>query len=313
MSYRITEGETVEQAVRRIASEQIEKAAAEIEDDSLGLHETVHEFRKRCKKMRGLVRLVRPAFPAYSDENAWFRDRSQQVSDVRDATSVQQCLDALIARYRDDLGDQPFTEVRSWLAQRRKELSHETDTQTQLRAFRDDLLGARNRVAGWDLNDPGIPAIRAGVEKTYRRARKGMHRAAADPTVANFHEWRKRVKYYRYQARLLTPAWPRVLRALHVESRRLSDLLGDDHDLAVLRETVVAGEALGEPVEHAALLALIDRRSAELRAWSLTLGRRLFRTGPRRQGDWIEAVLAAWDSEQRFHPPLTRSSAELYS
>jgi CHAD domain-containing protein len=313
LAYRITEGETVEKAVRRIAGEQIDKAAAEIDDEDLGLHETVHEFRKRCKKIRGLLRLVRPAFPAFSDENAWYRDRSRQVSDVRDAVSVQECLAALIERYRDDLGDRPFAEVQAWLEQRGEQLTRDAGADAQLREFRKELDDAGERTADWQLDDPGIADVRAGVEKTYRRARKGLHRAAEDPTVENFHEWRKRVKYYRYQARLLTPAWPRVLRALHVESRRLSDLLGDDHDLAVLRETVVAADGIGNPLDHAALLALIDRRSAELRAGSLTLGRRLFHIAPRRRGDWIEAVLGAWESERRFQPPLTENPARAVS
>lgn len=274
----------------------------------------MHEFRKRCKKIRGLVRLVRPGFDHYSDENAWFRDRAAAVSEVRDAASMQECLAALIARYRDDLGEQPFAEVGGWLERRAAELTARSGTAARLRQIRDELGSARERVSDWEIVDSGITAVQEGVAKTYRRARKGMNRAAQEPSAENFHEWRKRVKYYRYHCRLLTDAWPRVFRALHKESRRLSDLLGDDHDLAVLRETLVAAtDRIGPPIEHSALLALIDRRSAELRGWSLTLGRRLFTVKPKRHGAWIGEVLAAWESEQRQSPPLTEDSARVYS
>lgn len=313
MAYRITAGETVQQAIRRVANEQIDKAADEISDADLGLHETVHEFRKRCKKIRGLVRLVRPGFEPYSEENRWFRDRARMVAELRDATSMHECLDALIERYRDDLGERPFPEIRKWLETRRQEVTAGTDAEARLQEILDELPAAKKRVSEWKLSESGIVSVRAGVEKTYGRARKGMSRAAEEPTAANFHEWRKRVKYYRYHTRLIAPAWPRVLRALHAEAHRLSDLLGDDHDLAVLREALVASDTPGRPVEHSALLALLDRRSSELRAWSLSLGRRLFRLAPKRQGQWIEEILVAWENDQRQLPPLTEASAELYS
>lgn len=313
MTYRITAGETVEEAFRRIACEQIDRAAADIDDDGMGLHETVHEVRKRCKKIRGLLRLVRPGFEGYSDENRWFRNRARDVSDVRDATSLLECLDALVERYGDELGQRPFAEVRSWLEHRRDEVTAHTDAAARLQEIRDQLPAARQRASGWQLSKPGIEAVRAGLEKTYRRARKGMHRAVEEPTAENFHEWRKRTKYYRYHTRLVSPAWPGVMRALNDEAHRLSDLLGDDHDLAVLRETLVGSDGVSQPLEQSALLALLDRRSTELRAWSLTLGRRLFRLAPKRQGQWIAGMLAAWESDQRQGPPLGEASARVYS
>lgn len=65
MAYALAQDDdTVEAGMRRIAAEQIERAIAEIDDTGLDRHETVHQVRKRCKKVRGLVRLVRPAFSA---------------------------------------------------------------------------------------------------------------------------------------------------------------------------------------------------------------------------------------------------------
>jgi CHAD domain-containing protein len=305
VTFRITEGESIEEAVRRIACDQIDKAASELSDDDLDLHETVHAFRKRCKKIRGLLRLVRPGFEPYSEENSWFRDRARQVSDVRDATSMQECLDALIERYAGSHGERPFADVREWLEQRRQEVTANTNAEAQLQEIRVELSEARQRVSDWELSDTGIVAVRAGFEKTYRRARKGMHRAVEDPTTANFHEWRKRVKYFRYHTRLLSTAWPPVLRALNREAHRLSDWLGDDHDLAVLRAALVAADGIGPAVSHSDLLALMDRRSTGLRAWTLSLGRRLFQLPPKPEGKWVEEVLSAWQSEQRLGPSLT--------
>jgi hypothetical protein len=63
MSYHLKRSDgPVQDGVRRIAVDQIDAAIAELDDKALDVHETVHQIRKRCKKLRGLIRLVRPAF-----------------------------------------------------------------------------------------------------------------------------------------------------------------------------------------------------------------------------------------------------------
>ena len=101
MAYRFKRGNSsVEAGVRRIATEEIDGAIDEIDDNGLELHETVHQVRKRCKKLRGLIRVVRPAFDDYQDENAAFREAARALSYVRDT-------EALIETYDDLVGDVP--------------------------------------------------------------------------------------------------------------------------------------------------------------------------------------------------------------
>lgn len=294
MDYRLLEGESVADSLRRIAAEQIVAAGEDIDGADDDVHEAVHEFRKRCKKIRGLIRLVRPGFPAYAEENAWFRDRAGELSALRDATSMQECLDALIDHYGDGLGEDPFPGVRQWLARRRENMTDE-EALARLRSIRADLPRARERVGAWELDHAGPETVAAGVRKTYKRARKAMRAAGQDATARSYHEWRKRVKYYRYQLHLLAPLWPPVMGALHDETERLSDLLGDDHDLAVLGDTLV--QERGTAAEHEALLALIARRSRALRDEALSLGHRLFALGPRAQAHWVRALLERWQDE----------------
>jgi inorganic triphosphatase YgiF len=65
MPFRLRRKKTVQKSVRRIALEQIDKAIREVLDDNVNRHEAVHQVRKRCKKLRGLIRLVRPSFQDY--------------------------------------------------------------------------------------------------------------------------------------------------------------------------------------------------------------------------------------------------------
>ena len=61
MSYRIRPHATVRTNVRRLVRRELARALAALDDPgALGLQETVHDVRKRCKKLRGVLRLTRP-------------------------------------------------------------------------------------------------------------------------------------------------------------------------------------------------------------------------------------------------------------
>ena len=88
-----------------------------------------------------------------------------------------------------------------------------------------------------------------------------------------------RSKYLRHQFGLLRGVWPDVLDAMESTADEVGELLGADHDLAVLRERVEAEAGLSEAV-RAALLRRIDTRRAEHQENALVLGRRLYAEKP---------------------------------
>lgn len=296
MAYRLLANESTQEFLQRVASEQVAKAIADLEGADDDLHEAVHEFRKRCKKIRGLIRLVRPGFPDYSAENAWFRDLAGQLSALRDATSMQESLASLVEHYADDLDEGAYAGIEAWLGRRREAMTVEREAREKVAAIRAELPQALERIERWRLDSLGVDALEAGLAKTYKRGRKAMAVAADEGTSRDFHEWRKRVKYHRYHLHLLRPVWPKVMKARHKETKLLSDLLGDDHDLAVLRATLEE-EAGGAADERAALIALTRRRTAELRAEAWSLGRRLFAEEPERYAERMRALLEIRDEE----------------
>ena len=70
MPFRLKPKETLEDGLKRIAREQVDRAIAEIDDESLPRDEAIQQVRKRCKKIRGAVRLVRPVFGTLRPEAA---------------------------------------------------------------------------------------------------------------------------------------------------------------------------------------------------------------------------------------------------
>ena len=88
----------------------------------------------------------------------------------------------------------------------------------------------------WELDADGWDCITTGLRATYRRARRALRHARTDRATEDLHEWRKQTKYLWHQLQILTPLATGAIGELADEFHHLADYLGDEHDLAVLRE-----------------------------------------------------------------------------
>jgi len=143
------------------------------------------------------------------------------------------------------------------------------------------LETVRDRVEDWPLAGDGWELLAEGMRRSYRRGRRRMRDARREPTDESLHEWRKRVKDHWYQLRLIRCAWPPVLEVAGEEAHRLSELLGDNHDLGVLatRFADVAGGPASAG-DRARLDVAIERRRSQLREFAFAGGARLYAEGP---------------------------------
>src|SRR5437763_1529566 len=100
MAFEMKHSETAEEAIQRIATEQLDDALKLLRKRKGGRVETVHEVRKDFKKVRAVLRLARAGMAAgtYRFENEFFRDLGHQLSDARDAQILIEAFDKL----RDD-------------------------------------------------------------------------------------------------------------------------------------------------------------------------------------------------------------------
>lgn len=275
MAYRIHVDDPLGANVRRVLGQQIDRARR----DLMGADrvEAVHAFRKRCKKIRALLRLVRPALgKQFRIENERFRDMARRVAAVRDADVMVETFDTLLETCEPDIDRRHYAPLRPQLAERsgRDADPALTGIASELDA---ELSEARAALPTYRFSAEGFDAIGEGLARTYGRARTDMKQARRQLTAPAFHEWRKRVKYHRHHCDLLRDLWPGPMKARASELQRLAELLGDEHDLAVLAQYVMAGRA-GDPERRSetALLSLIERRRTELQQAALPLGRRLF-------------------------------------
>ena len=59
MPYHLLENESIGAGIKRMAHQQVQRAILEVDNKTLDCHDTVHQVRKRCKKVRALLRRIK--------------------------------------------------------------------------------------------------------------------------------------------------------------------------------------------------------------------------------------------------------------
>ena len=281
------------EGLRRIARSQIETAIAEIDDPDLDPVTTVHQLRKRCKKLRGLLRLVRPGFNAYAEENAAFRDIARSLADLREAGAMLETAATLEDRFGEVIGADFFAEVRTTLAAARPP-PKAAAVKVRLRTAREAFAAAGERTGSWEVKGKTADVLARGAAMTYTRALRAMAIAAETDTPEDFHEFRKWVKYHWYQMRLLKRIWPKIIHARIEEARQLADELGDHHDFAIFRADILPGLECSDKRVCEVLGGLIEAEELRLEPHCLKHGRRLFAEDAKGFGKRVGAYWKAW-------------------
>jgi CHAD domain-containing protein len=300
-AFRLYEDESTPDGIRRIARGQLDQSHDELADGPKRRFATaVHDTRKRFKRLRATVRLVRGPLgeEAYRRENIAFRDAGRCLAGVREASVLVMTLDALDKVSGDQLPGDATTKLRSQLKnERRQALESLKADDVRVAAVVDEIDSARTRTAAWTFDVDGFEAISPGLRRIYRRGRKAMQRALKEPTTANFHEWRKRVKDLWHAEQILRPASPKKMKKLAKRTHGLADLLGDDHDLAELGNYVAThGDCFDDSATQVALTAMIDRRRAVLQDAAFAAGSKIYSRNPRR---FVKAVGLRWREQER--------------
>jgi CHAD domain-containing protein len=284
--YKLKTGEAVPKGIARIARGRIDHALDELEGrtDS-SPEEAVHEARKDMKKLRAVVRLVRPEIgdQVYRRENDCFRDAGQELSGVRDADVML----ATLAKLETEIPDAAAGDLRQALEAHKIRTAAGTRKQASVQVV-EILTTARRRIGRWPIDDDGFSVVAGGLQRIYRRGRKDFRAARAEPTTENLHEWRKRVKDLWYHLTILRTAWPPVMDALADEAHALSEHVGDDHDLAVLLEWAEENA----PASATEIAGPVERRRGELQASAFELGARLYADKP---GAFMRRLEGWWD------------------
>ena len=265
MPFRLTPEESFPDGIRRIVLEQLIKAADQLSNPKK-VDRGVHEARRAIKKVRGVLRLIQPQMHSvYDAENGQLRALSRGLSDLRDAAVLVEVFDSLAPKRGDR-----FASIRQHLA-----LKHPANVPEIVRETMTELRSIAGRVDDWPVPKDLDAVLPAGFEDTYQRGRTALGNALENSTPENLHRFRKRVKEHRFHLSLLSTSEEETKRLKDL--RQLEALLGDDHNLAVLRARLDENPSLyGDPVDVSAFHALLARKQRQIQTRALPLGRRLY-------------------------------------
>lgn len=284
MAFRLHPGRAVGAEVRRVIRQQLAAAIAAARAKPLPAAERAHRARVAVKRARAALALIRATENANGKrETRWLRQAARDLGPIREASVLLETLNALQEQWGDKVDSRTLSPLRQRLLARVREARAAADARTShsLERFATRVHRVDKRMAALELDGDGFDLIAAGVEKTYRRARRAFRRAGQDGSTPTFHRWRKHTKAHAYQFELLQLAWPEVMANWRRKLQILGRLLGDEHDLALLQEWL-ARDWRDKADRHnvRALLELIASRRTELREDALDLGRRAFAEKP---------------------------------
>jgi len=294
-AFRLHPGEPLGAGLKRLGVDAIDEAISGFYEGEEMFREAVHITRKSTKRIRAMLRLIRYEVgeQVYQYENGWMRDTARLLSEVRTSSVMVQGVTDIREMYEPLLAEGTFDEIleRTTIYRDRTEQRVMEDPEIVPRVV-SNLERARGRYESWPT-DPdaksvygiGIRhdyrAIGPGLEATHARGRHQMVAAYQMPSPESFHRWRKRVKFLKHQMEILTPLWPEVMIGMAVTLDRISELLGQDHDLAELLQALADRPDLcPNPLERSLMSALAEQRRSDLQTASRILGRRIYAEAP---------------------------------
>lgn len=302
MSVKLRRNKDLTKEFRKISSDILDKSLQALSKRSPSHQgKGVHEARKGFKQVRGVIRLIRYQLgdKLYRDENQVFRDAGRPLSAVRDADVLIETLDGLIRHFEDQVNEESFQKLRRELVSRRKKIRKQI-------LVRDGVMPkvarsareAKKRIKQWSNFDENWKFLGKGIRQVYDRGKQEMQRSLSNGSDENLHEWRKSVKYLRYQLEILEGIWPPVIGNTATELHKLADALGTDHDLAVLRNLVHEECAdFCEGTEKELLLGLIHQRRMELQDEAKFIGQRVYAETGKEFRRRLKDYWNAWQQE----------------
>lgn len=302
MARELRAGHSVSKSLRRLVRHQLTKVLDELSGQSgHDTHERIHEVRKRIKTIRAMIQFSRNSLgrKLAHQENARFRDLARPLSEVRDACVLVETLDRLIGRHDPLVRTDGIKSLRRSFVRSRRDVARRVlEQEATLSRIAPEVEKARQDVKHWEFAQDGWAMVKDGLEEIYRRGCETFQGASVTPDDEHLHDWRKQVKNLGYTLEILTPIRPGYIEGLSDEADKLSDLLGDDHDLAVLRERLANVDE--ETVDSESLDVIRSRiatRRIELQREAFAIGRGIYGEDPTDFVHRFRVYWRAWKSE----------------
>ena len=281
--------ETLRDGLLRVVDELIDSLTNSQAHVSQNGEEDIHRVRTTIKRLRALLRLIRPAiYPSFFNrENARLRTAAALLSFARDAEVARGTLKTLPVS--DEIDREAVRSMLSGLETRAEPVAdfHGTRAEVNRRLEQTRLNFHRLKLRGSDRE-----VLEAGIRAVYRQGRRRMKAAIKKDQDNAFHRWRIRAKNLYYELQFLESVSTKRVGQIVSRLSELEDQIGHDHDAAILRARLKNQPKTfgGEETVHRVVTCL-DSQTRELRQKVVPLGRKIWRQKPRR---FAQKIVRHW-------------------
>lgn len=274
MPHRIEKDEDIAAGLIRLAADDLAAARILLSDPS-SPDRNAQKARQRVKRVRSIVRLIRPIQePRLAGTATRLREVTRLLANRRDSQAIAASARSL--KVFADGNDAGFNRIIEALDRQASlndaDMGSLAEVDGRLCAAIDDLS---TRTADFDGSD----RLTEAFDRAYRRGRKAMQRASSSLSTPDLHEWRKSVKDLWYLIRLARKRIRRPAKRLASRLDRLDETLGIDHDHAMLAERL-ALSPIGDPALMQQLSMIAEQRHV-LEAEAFALGKQIYKKKPK--------------------------------
>lgn len=273
-TFALAPGEALASGLKRVLIGEIVTAREALADPAIGREEAIHRVRRRLKRVRSLF-FVLADVPGSNREGRTeqARDTARLLAGARDADVLVREARRLLARAEGRTVAAAGLLVERLEAARAGAHQETPPLETvaaRLRASEADARSLPDRFEAGRLLAEALVA-------TYRRGRKDWRELAEGASAETMHDWRKRVKSRRHLSALVPIETEFTTHALQHDLEALGEMLGEDHDLAVLQQRIEGDDGLLRGREgREGVLDLVARRRRKLMRKALELGDELY-------------------------------------
>jgi CHAD domain-containing protein len=275
MPHRIGKHEDIGEGLFRLVGEDLAEIRQGFTSNGPE-EERVHRARQRLKRLRTLTRVFRPVLGEHGEPlKAALREISHLLAGARDADAAVETARAL----REAAANRPGHGFDGVVA----ELAREAKATHAASLPVDNVLRRLGEIEGHFAAigpvEDGAALLTQALARAYRRGRRARSRALESLATPDLHLWRKSAKDLWHLLRLCRKRLPRRAETLTGRLERLADLLGRDHDYALLAERLALA-----PQHDPALglqLSVIAGERRKLEAEAIALGDEIYRDKPK--------------------------------
>jgi hypothetical protein len=264
--------------LRQKALDLVDAAITTLHENGPDRDKAVHDVRRRLKELRAVAELLRNRLPRHGrSDRELFRDAGRSLASARDSKAAVEAFDRLREHYAGEWTPRQFLKIRGALSRRVASELGTQDAHMIVIALIDALVTERRRVAAWPVDGMRQDELWDAIRRSYRRSRRAMSAAIETKSPALFHRWRRRVKTHWYHTQLLTRSGLAQLDERSKGLRKLSRILGNHHDLAVIDQLLdESPEEFGSPAYVKRFRGFVTRRMRKLEDDAQSLGAELF-------------------------------------